>query len=265
MSFGLANPKLIAQNPSNLLLSFSDFSIMHRKSSLFIFFIVGFFSLSSAQMMGFDEIDPGKVAPWKADQISDYQGVYHFGDSEMESNLVLLISGDIVSAQIRSGSFSVMNGQTVFIMEYRNLKEVKITGDQFYSAEYQGSFVVFEPNDEPLWGLKINNPWSGIPQPGQYEVGPREDEMTYFFYGNFPEASMRLLQSAEMAQYTKSDLQLMRNEIFARYGYIFRSGGKMEAHFKKQDWYSPTSKDVNGALTEIEKRNIQMIRKWENN
>ena len=37
----------------------------------------------------------------------------------------------------------------------------------------------------------------------------------------------------------------------------------METHFKKQDWYAPKSKDVTKAVTDIEKKNIELIRKWE--
>ena len=56
----------------------------------------------------------------------------------------------------------------------------------------------------------------------------------------------------------------MRNEIFARYGYIFNSGGEMEAYFKKQDWYSAHHSDVNNFLTELEKENIKQIKSIEN-
>jgi YARHG domain-containing protein len=56
----------------------------------------------------------------------------------------------------------------------------------------------------------------------------------------------------------------MRNEIFARYGYIFRPGGKMEKYFQSQSWYQPNAADVNSFLTEIELQNIETIRKLEN-
>ncbi|MCB0846799.1 MAG: YARHG domain-containing protein [Bacteroidetes bacterium] len=233
------------------------------RSLFFCLFSFTIIALTQAQMMGFDEIDPAKISPWKASDITDFQGIYHFGESELESNLVLVVERDLISAQIRSGHFQEINGQTVFLMEYKNLTHVKITGNQFYSDEYQGSFVVFEPNDEPLWALKINNPWSDIPQTGQYELGPKLEIFVEYFPGKFPFASTRLLKDSEMGQYSKADLGIMRNEIFARYGYIFQSGGKMEAYFKQQDWYFSASKDVNDALTEIEKQNIQMIRKWE--
>ncbi len=59
------------------------------------------------------------------------------------------------------------------------------------------------------------------------------------------------------------DLQIMRNEIFARYNYIFKSGGEMDTYFKKQSWYIRINKNVDQLLTDIEKVNIKSIRKVE--
>jgi hypothetical protein len=56
----------------------------------------------------------------------------------------------------------------------------------------------------------------------------------------------------------------MRNEIFARYGYKFKSGGEMDKYFKSQDWYSGQHDNVNDFLTELEKENIKLIRQIEN-
>ena len=55
----------------------------------------------------------------------------------------------------------------------------------------------------------------------------------------------------------------MRNEIFARYGYIFREGGEMNDYFKNQEWYTPKYKNVNSKITDLEKFNIQIIKSYE--
>lgn len=54
------------------------------------------------------------------------------------------------------------------------------------------------------------------------------------------------------------DLDLMRNEIFADYGYIFKSD-KWKEHFSAQGWYKPRFDNVDDRLTEIDKANIQVI------
>ena len=50
----------------------------------------------------------------------------------------------------------------------------------------------------------------------------------------------------------------MRNEIFAEYGYRFKTE-KWRKYFSKKDWYNPRSDNVDSQLTEIEKENIKLI------
>lgn len=54
------------------------------------------------------------------------------------------------------------------------------------------------------------------------------------------------------------DLDLMRNEIFAEYGYRFNSK-KWSNHFEKEAWYKAIYDNVDHFLTEIDKHNIQVI------
>jgi hypothetical protein len=80
--------------------------------------------------------------------------------------------------------------------------------------------------------------------------------------GLFPEASKRLLKDADVENLLKSDLEIMRNEIFARHGYCFKKKYLRE-QFEDKDWYIPNSVDIKDDLTEIEKKNIALIKKYE--
>lgn len=82
------------------------------------------------------------------------------------------------------------------------------------------------------------------------------------FVGQYPQASQRLLKSSELSGLTKKQLQIMRNEIFARYGYEFKSQA-MKDYFKAQKGYYPRFKQVDAFLSAIEKENIQLIKKQE--
>jgi len=82
------------------------------------------------------------------------------------------------------------------------------------------------------------------------------------YNGVYPQGSQRLLTLAELTGVSKSDLQIMRNEIFARHGYIFKSAD-MKKYFAQQNWYRPMYSDINSMLTEIEKKNVEMIKKHE--
>ena len=55
-----------------------------------------------------------------------------------------------------------------------------------------------------------------------------------------------------------SILQIMRNEILARHGFIFKSK-KWNDYFGRNKWYEPAKKDVSSELSDIEKMNIELI------
>lgn len=81
--------------------------------------------------------------------------------------------------------------------------------------------------------------------------------------GKFPEGSIKYLTYDDIKYLSKSDLRIMRNEIFARHGYIFRTNPDMVTHFNNQSWYSPQYSNVDNMLTEIEKHNISFIKSYE--
>jgi hypothetical protein len=80
--------------------------------------------------------------------------------------------------------------------------------------------------------------------------------------GAYPQASTRLLTDEDLKILSADELKEMRNEIFARYGYIFKNP-KLKKHFEIQPWYKPLKADVTAELTSTEKANIDLIRKWE--
>lgn len=85
------------------------------------------------------------------------------------------------------------------------------------------------------------------------EVNPERD---------FEIASKKLLTAKDFKSLTKEELRLMRNEIFAAYGYIFKSKDLLE-YFNKKSWYNPELDDVTAQLSDIEKLNAQRIFDYE--
>jgi len=219
-------------------------------------------TIGFGQRIGFQEIDNSKVASWLPKLTSEYQYVYHFGDSEMESDFLLLFGVDRYYAQIKSGKWSD-NGKA-WIWHYENLNNVRIEGNKFYSDKTNGEFVIYNNGQEKIKGLKVFNSWSGLTEGGEYEIGTKSYSVTDYFTGNFAQASLRKLSADELRKTPKSDLKIMRNEIFARYGLIFKSGGEMELYFKKQDWYIAQHYNFDKFLTDLEKENIKLIQQIEN-
>lgn len=82
--------------------------------------------------------------------------------------------------------------------------------------------------------------------------------------GRYPEASTRLLTSKDLSGLDVLQLKIMRNEIFARHGYVFKAPD-MKAHFGQQPWYKPLYPDVTSKLSAVERSNIDMIKQAEAN
>jgi hypothetical protein len=80
--------------------------------------------------------------------------------------------------------------------------------------------------------------------------------------GTFPKASQRLLKVEDVENVIKEDLEFMRNEIFARHGYCFQKKS-LRQKFENEEWYVPNTIDIKNRLTDIEKKNITLIKKYE--
>lgn len=80
--------------------------------------------------------------------------------------------------------------------------------------------------------------------------------------GDFNEASMRVLSREELERMDKPSLRIMRNEIFARHGYIFKSED-LRAHFGRTFWYKPRLENVDQLLTDVERANVKLIKQVE--
>ena len=97
---------------------------------------------------------------------------------------------------------------------------------------------------------------------------PKYDENYYYthYYGDntfiIPDSSVRRLTKSELYGYSANTLALIRNEIYARNGYIF-SKKKYKDYFSSKLWYVPDSSFNEGYLNEIEKYNIQLIKSME--
>lgn len=80
--------------------------------------------------------------------------------------------------------------------------------------------------------------------------------------GIYTFASTTLLSANDLRGYSKWDLKIMRNEIFARHGYIFKTP-EMKSYFARQNWYVPLYDNVDQLLSGTERKNIQLIKAFE--
>lgn len=77
-----------------------------------------------------------------------------------------------------------------------------------------------------------------------------------------PESSQRLLRMDEVKGLTPFQLRVMRNEIYARHGYVF-GDLEMRNYFEKQPWYREDTAFTVDRLSTIELQNVGLIAKYE--
>lgn len=74
----------------------------------------------------------------------------------------------------------------------------------------------------------------------------------------YPQSLLRIIDIEKLREMKKENLDIMRNEIFADYGYVFKSE-KWKKYFETREWYNPRYKEVDSKLSIVEKVNIDRI------
>ena len=100
-----------------------------------------------------------------------------------------------------------------------------------------------------------------VPQPSQGDSSQSGD---YFF----PDSDSRYLTDEEVSQYSSSDLELAKNEIYARHGRKFVTQ-RIAEYFNSKSWYQGTidpetfDAQQDSIFNEYELANIAKIAQWE--
>ena len=95
------------------------------------------------------------------------------------------------------------------------------------------------------------------------EVSSSEDSGKSQLRGN--ELSIRKLTEKDIEGLSSGELEILRNVVYARYGYLFQRED-LRRFFLQYSWYQPTNKDANEIydnFTEIERYNIDFIKRHE--
>lgn len=208
--------------------------------------------------------DPGKTTGQDAQAQSETMGTY--------TGMFLPIDGKGLVNKITISINSLSNGEILgHSIVSGNNRPFKGT----YSQTQGGvTCVVKEPGDDKYDGAfeftilstteKLTGKW--IPndsklQPKSYNLDKRKFQYNTET-GRYPYASTGILAEEDVANMAKADLRMMRNEIYARHGYAFKMKD-MRAYFDNQDWYMPMNTDIRNMLTEVEKKNVELIKRYE--
>jgi hypothetical protein len=73
-----------------------------------------------------------------------------------------------------------------------------------------------------------------------------------------------VLISKQLEKLSSIELRILRNTIYAKYGYDF-SATDLYQHFSQFQWYKPLGKNIDNQLKDIDKTNVNLIMYYENN
>jgi hypothetical protein len=179
-----------------------------------------------------------------------------FGDNKIRVMITKMDQGIIEGRSIVAGNDRPFAG-SYRILDNEIVAEAEEPGDD----QYDGMFVFrFSSMDRNL----LTGEWTPFNKgKGQKAF---ELERRNFVYrknvGYYPQASTRYLTESDVENMSKDELKIMRNEIFARHGYCFKKKDLREV-FEVFDWYVPATASIVEDLTDIEKKNIQLIKRYE--
>ncbi len=195
-------------------------------------------------------------------------GIYHFGESESEWDLVFLPYKDSLTIQVWNVVWAEELGfkSQSWLHKCQTFNNVKIKDNKFYFGNFSGQFVDYkEAKTKAKAVLLFSDPIQGRNyKRDSAEVGFYSTTIDTFFddkerYG----LSTEIKPEKYFESKTKQELKILRNTIYANYGFIFQKGGEVEKYFSKKEWYQAWQKDVSVCLTEIEKTNLITLYKFE--
>ena len=189
----------------------------------------------------YDKRNPGEIGFWESDFWTDTQEGY------VKKVEILSVSDINSNKAIVTTQFTIdfynneFEKQTkVFNMVFENGKWLI---DDYY--DYKKNFRIY------LSG-KDNNNTSSV-------------DDNHYINRLINSLSEVRLSEADLADLSKKDLEIMRNSIYARYGYRFNREDLLE-YFSRYSWYSPTTDDMESIynrMNDNEKYNIEFIKKHE--
>lgn len=111
-------------------------------------------------------------------------------------------------------------------------------------SEISGTFVIASSGKEMPFELSTNGLPTAVSSSTNYVAGER------------------VLTETELSGFSKEELRVLRNEIYARHGHIFKSAD-LSSYFSRFDWYHPDTDNAFNRLSDTEKKNIDIIKSME--
>jgi hypothetical protein len=231
-------------------------------------------------------------------EANDYNGV-GMRSNKITIQLVSITSDSLVFGHsIVAGNLRPFSGNGFFNEKIGGMVlDVKEPGDDKYDGEF--SFVLKDSILRGQWysydknllvnqrefrlkktkfnydaNLTVNAEWLPLNEHGKVRRLKEIDEETgeEYYYEDLVEtlteastlnASIKELKKEDLENLYKTDLEIIRNAIYARHGYSFKNRKIRNIFDEYVDWYIPFSIDVSKELTDLEIKNITLIKRYE--
>lgn len=171
--------------------------------------------------------------------------------------IVIYIGSSIVAIAIILGMLLVVKDS-----ELKKVSKVVNTVNEEEQDESKSTSNKEEKSDN---ARKVKNEPKEIERAEVTEEVVEENKTEYIF----PYSDTEYLKDSDLEKMDKATLALARNEIIARHGRIFKDP-IFKDYFENKSWYKGTiqpetfDENYNSELNEIEKKNIELIQKYEN-
>lgn len=179
-----------------------------------------------------------------------------FGKNKINIALAHISEDSIFGHSVCAGNFRAIKG-TIEAAEPGKYKVMmQEPGDDKYDGEF--NFVIDADSKE----------LSGTWKPYKNTTSAKEYTLAKRIYnydpdiGDYPDASTRYLEVSDVVNMLPEEIEMVRNEIYARHGYSF-TNMKMRRIFDNKDWYIPMGVDIREQLTDIEAVNIDLLYNYE--
>lgn len=179
---------------------------------------------------------------------------------DFNNTIITILVNQFIPAGAGGNTISIysfaMNGKMI---NFERIVSVNVEDE--FPSKYTIEFI----NDSIIWITDYSKQ--------ELSTGLLKKSLTHFYYvfgekGYFKvknlkyfnpvgifQSSSKIYDLMELSSLCEEDLDIMRNEIFARHGYKFRSE-KWQRYFGSKDWYMPEFDDVTDKLTAIEVVNL---------
>jgi len=141
-------------------------------------------------------------------------------------------------------------------------------GYQFKTERMQNYFSKqqwYTPTEKDLTGLLDNTELTNVfyikAMAAELEMNASTDEKTKLS-AIYKIAQTRTLKDSDLEALTAHQMNYLRNEFYARKGYIFKSV-RLAKYFSSTSWYQAELENVDDLLSDLEKQNIQFIKSVE--